>query len=239
MSANTHTRACVPPLPRLWLYVQSASILLGCILKSTAATLGFELTEGLIKRVIEWVISYTSRFSWKVLSETVDATTITCFFFNLPSLLLTQHELVLLPSPRAGAVCRESPKNGPFRLKQQSHTYANKCKCQIMLRKKVLWIQNVVLMRHSSRTFSLSVYFWEWQQMTAVYYHLPSSDSASAADLSACGILGIWWYSSTCSRMSGRIKMYVTRGCLPLAALMLGLLEIMALSVHSLLYFTL
>lgn len=81
----THTHACVPPLPRLWLYVQSASILLGCILKSTAATLGFELTEGLIKRVIKWVISsYNVRFSWKVLSETVDATTITCFFSPCP-----------------------------------------------------------------------------------------------------------------------------------------------------------
>lgn len=54
---HTHSYTCVPMLPSLWLYMQSACILLGCILKSSAANLGFKLTEGLINGMLKWVTS--------------------------------------------------------------------------------------------------------------------------------------------------------------------------------------
>ncbi len=81
--------------------------------------------------------------------------------------------------------------------------------------------------------------FWEWQEMTAGHYYLPLSDTSLAADMSACGIWGIWWYSYTCSHVSEGIKTYVTVCRLSWANVILGLLEIMALPVHSLLHFTL
>lgn len=70
---STHTlmHVCALPLPSLWLYVQSACILLGCILKSNAANLGFERTEGLINGILKWVTS-SYVLSWKVLSDAVD-----------------------------------------------------------------------------------------------------------------------------------------------------------------------
>lgn len=51
--------------------------------------------------------------------------------------------------------------------------------------------------------------------------------------------LGIWWYTYTCSHMSGGIKTYVTIYCLSWATVFLGLLLFIALPVHSLLHFTL
>lgn len=63
--------------------------------------------------------------------------------------------------------------------------------------------------------------------------------AALSADMTACGILGIWWHGYTCSHMSEGIETYTTLCCLSWADVILGLLEIMALSVHSLLHFTL
>lgn len=61
--------------------MQSACILLGCILKSAAANLGFALTEGLINRMVKGVTSSDGlRFNWKVLSSMVETATVTCFF---------------------------------------------------------------------------------------------------------------------------------------------------------------
>lgn len=81
LDPDFYTHTCASTLPSLWLYVQSACILLGCILKSAAANLGFKLTEGLINGMLKWVTSsYGFKFCWKDLSETVDAATITSFF---------------------------------------------------------------------------------------------------------------------------------------------------------------